>query len=147
MIYLDDLPPGRRIDLPGEITVTEEDIIAFARRFDPQPFHTDPDAAKDTVFQGLAASGWHTAALTMGHLVRHLFISERGIYGLSAELAWPRPTRPGDILRVSTEVVESRASRSNPGQGLVKLRTTTANAAGEPVQVFTGTVVVPVRPA
>ena len=146
MLYLDDLPPGRRIDLPGTFTVTEEEIIAFARQFDPQPFHTDPEAAKRTAFRGLAASGWHTAGLTMAHLVKHLFISENGIPGLGAELQWPRPTRPGDVLHLRVEVLESRASRSNGSQGVARLRMTTFNAADEPVQVFTGTVVVPVRP-
>ena len=145
MLYLDNLTPGRRFDFPGEIVVTEEAIIAFARQFDPQIFHTDPEAAKSTPFGGLAASGWHTAALTMSHLVKHLLVGE-GIIGMGAELKWPRPTRPGDVLRVSTEVLEARPSNSNPKQGVVKLRTTTVNAAGEVVQVFTGAVVVPVRP-
>lgn len=143
-MYLDELTPGRRFDFPGEIEVTEEEIVAFARRFDPQPFHTDPEAAKASLFKGLAASGWHTAALTMAHMVKH-FMTDFGIVGVGAELQWPRPTRPGDRLRVSTEVVDVRPSRSKP-QGLVTLRTTTANAAGEVVQVFTGTIVVPARP-
>ena len=145
MLYLDDLTPGRRFDLPGTFTVTEEEIIAFARQFDPQVFHTDPEAAKGTVFGGLAASGWHTAGLTMRHLVEHLLVG--GVPGLGADMKWPRPTRPGDVLRVSTEVLEARVSQSKPGQGVARLRTTTTNAAGEAVQVFTGTVVVPVRPA
>lgn len=145
-MFLDDLTPGRRFAFPETVTVTEEAIIAFARQFDPQPFHTDPVAAKSSMFGGLAASGWHTAGLTMSVLVRH-FLLDDGIVGLGAELQWPRPTRPGDVLSVATEVLEARPSRSNPAQGLAKLRTTTTNANGEVVQVFTGTVVVPVRPA
>lgn len=144
MLYLQDLTPGRRFELEGELTVTEADIIAYARQFDPQPFHTDPAAAKDSRFAGLAASGWHTAAMTMSLLVPQLPVAG-GIIGGQAELQWPAPTRPGDTLRIACEVLEARPSRSKPEQGTVKLKTTTTNQRGEAVQVFVGTIIVPVR--
>ena len=144
MLYLEDLTPGRVFDMAGEVTVSEAEIVAFAQAFDPQPFHLDAKAAKSSIFGGLAASGWHTAALTMRLLVQNLPVGG-GIVGVQAELQWPAPTRPGDTLRVRSEVIEARASQSKPEQGIAKLRTTTTNQRGVAVQVFTATMVVPVR--
>jgi acyl dehydratase len=128
--------------------VTAEEITAFAAQYDPQPFHLDDAAARQTMFGGLAASGWHTAALTMRLLVGGEFRPAGGIIGGGMdELRWPRPLRPGDTLRLETEVMEVRPSRSRPQQGLVKARTTTFNQHDEPVQVIVANLIVPRRPA
>lgn len=145
--YLDDLAPGQRFG-SGRVTVTAADITAFATAFDPQPFHLDEAAARGSIFRGLAASGWHTAALTMRLLVGSEFRPAGGIIGAGMdELRWPRPVRPGDTLRVEVEVLETRPSRSRPDQGLVKTRTTTFNQRDEPVQVLVANLLVPRRPA
>ena len=122
--------------------------IDFAADFDPQPFHLDEDAARDSFFGGLAASGWHTAALTMRLLVESELKPAGGIVGAGFdEFRWPRPVRPGDELHLESEVLEVRPSKSRPEQGLVKLRTTTLNQNGEAVQISVGNLVVPRRPA
>jgi len=122
-------------------------IKAFAAQFDPQPFHLDEDAARGSFFGGLAASGWHTAALTMRLLVGSGFRPAGGIIGSRAdEMKWPRPVRPGDELHVEAEVLEARASSSRPGQGFVKCRTTTLNQNGEPVQILIMNLLVKARP-
>jgi len=145
--YLDDLVPGQRFG-SGRVTVTAADITAFATAFDPQPFHLDEAAARGSIFRGLAASGWHTAALTMRLLVGSEFRPAGGIIGAGMdELRWPRPVRPGDTLRVEVEVLEPRPSRSRPDQGLVKTRTTTFNQRDELVQVLVANLLVPRRPA
>ena len=113
-------------------------IKAFAAEFDPQPFHLDEAAAQASIFGGLAASGWHTAAIAMRLLVTGGLPFATGVIGLGGEFSWPRPTRAGDVLRVESEVVEILPSRSKPNQGIVKVRSTTMNQDGEPVQVFTG---------
>ena len=114
--------------------------------FDPQPFHLDEDAARDTIFGGLAASGWHTAALTMRLLVESEIEPAGGIVGAGFdEFRWPKPVRPGDELRIESEVLEVRPSRSRPNQGLIKVRTTTLNQNNEAVQVQIGNLVVPRR--
>ena len=115
----------------------EEQIKAFAAEFDPQPFHLDAAAAQASIFGGLAASGWHTAAITMRLMVKGGVPLAAGIIGLGGEIAWPRPTRAGDVLRVESEILEIVPSRSKPNQAIVKIRNTTVNQAGEPVQVFT----------
>jgi acyl dehydratase len=117
--------------------VEAEGIKAFAVQFDPQPFHLDDEAARATVFGGLAASGWHTAAITMRLMVTAGLPLAAGIIGVGGEIAWPRPTRAGDTLKVESEIVEILPSRSKPNQALVKVRSTTLNQNGEPVQVFT----------
>lgn len=123
------------------------DVTAFAAEFDPQPFHLDREAAKESFFGGLAASGWHTAAITMRLLVDSEFSPAGGIIGAGFdELRWPRPVRPGDELRVETEVLDVRASKSRPEQGLVKLRTTTLNQHDDVVQISVGSLVIPRRP-
>lgn len=140
--YLEDLAVGqkygsnsRRIDIDA--------IKRFAAEFDPQPFHLDEHAAAESFFQGLAASGWHTAALTMRLVVDSDFNPAGGLIGASLdELRWPRPTRPGDVLSVESEVLELRPSRSQPDRGLAKVRVTTRNQHHEAVQVYVVNLVV-----
>lgn len=146
--YLDDLVPGQCFKGATRLLVEESRIKAFAAEFDPQPFHLDELAASTTIFQGLAASGWHTAALTMRLLVESDFQPAGGIVGAGFdELRWPRPVRPGDELRVECEVLEVRSSTSRPEQGIVKMRTTTLNQNDEVVQVSVGNLVVRCRQA
>ena len=140
MLYLEDLHVGQRFASQGEYKVDEERVKSFAAEFDPQPFHMDDAAAQTSVFRGLAASGWHTAAITMKLLVTGGLPFASGIIGLGGEISWPRPTRPGDVLRVESEIVELVPSRSKPNQGIVKVRNTTLNQKGEPVQVFTASI-------
>jgi len=146
-LYLEDLAVGQKYG-SGRLTVEAARVKSFAAEFDPQPFHLDEEAARGTLFRGLAASGWHTAALTMRLLVDSEFKPAGGIIGAGFdELRWPRPVRPGDELRVESEVLELRPSKSRPEQGMVKLRTTTYNQDNEAVQVSVGNLVVPRRPA
>ena len=145
MHYLEDFAPGQKY-ATGTLRVTPEDIKEFAARFDPQPFHLDDEAARKSFFGGLAASGWHTAALTMKLLVEGELEPAGGIIGAGFdEFRWPRPVRPGDVLRVESEIIEVRVSKSRPKQGMIKVRTTTYNQDGEEVQVFVGNLVVPRR--
>jgi acyl dehydratase len=145
--YLEDLAPGQRYAGAMRLRVDEERAKAFAAEFDPQPFHLDDAAAQQSIFRGLAASGWHTAAMTMRLLVECELRPAGGIVGAGFdELQWPRPVRPGDELRVEVEVLDVRASKSRPQQGMVKLRTTTLNQRDEPVQVSVGNLVVLRRP-
>lgn len=147
ILYFEDLVPGKRFTTDG-ITISAEDIIAFARVFDPQPFHLDDEAARKTVFKGLAASGWHTAALTMKLLTSGFIPIAGGLIGRGVEtLEWPRPTRPGDTLHVVAEVIEARPSASRPDTGWVKMRNETRNQSDEIVQVFVATMFVPRRTA
>jgi acyl dehydratase len=140
-LYLEDLQVGQRFS-SGEYEMTGERIRAFAAEFDPQPFHLDETAAEGTVFRGLVASGWHMAAATMRLLVTGGLPFANGLIGLGGEIAWPRPARPGDVLRVESEIVEIRPSRSKPNQGIVSVKTITRNQRGEEVQVFTAKVLV-----
>jgi acyl dehydratase len=145
-LYLEDLTVGQTF-VSSSLTITADEIVAFAGQYDPQPFHTDAEAAKKTFFGGLAASGWHTAALTMRLLVKGGGSPlAGGIIGGGGEIAWPRPTRPGDTLHVEAEVVEVIPSRSKPDRGMVLMRNRTLNQNGEEVQVFTVKLVVPRRP-
>jgi acyl dehydratase len=145
-LYLEDFYPGQRFT-SGSHTLDEAQIKAFARQFDPQPFHLDDQAAQDTLFAGLSASGWHTAAITMRLQVEGGLPISGGIVGAGGEIQWPRPTRPGDILHVETEVLEVRPSRSRPERGMVTVRSETHNQRGEVVQVLTVKLVVPRRSA
>jgi acyl dehydratase len=133
-LYLEDLIPGKTVQ-GGPLTVSEADAIAFARQFDPQPFHTDPVAAKNTFFGELVLSGWHTGSLSMRMLVDSpLGTIANGLVGIEVrKLRMPRPARPGDTLTVTAEVVESRPSASRPGWGTVLFRMTTRNQSGEVV--------------
>jgi acyl dehydratase len=144
-LFLEDLTVGQIFESRRE-QVDAEAIEAFAREFDPQPFHLDEEAAKATLFGGLAASGWHTAALTMRLIVESVPL-EGGVIGSGGELSWPRPTRPGDSLRVVTEVLSITPSRSKPDRGMISMRSTTLNQNEEPVQVFAPKVVVRRRSA
>lgn len=144
--YLDDFRVGQRFG-SGTYAITVEQITTFAREFDPQPFHLDEEVAKTTVFQGLAASGWHTAAITMRLIVTSPFKPAGGVLGVGVEeLRWPKPVRPGDILRVESEVLEVRPSTSRGDRGVLKTRHTTYNQHGEAVQMATSILVVPRRP-
>ncbi len=144
--YLEDLSVGQVFG-SGSLTVDAQAIVDFARVFDPQPFHTDPEAAKDSFFGGLAASGWHTAAMTMRLLVDGEARIAGGMIGGGGEISWPRPTRPGDILTLESEVLDITPSRSKPDRGVVTLRTTTRNQNGEAVQISTMKLIAPRRPA
>ena len=143
--YLEDLAVGQTFG-SGRLRADKARITAFAAEFDPQPFHLDEEAARDTIFRGLAASGWHTAALTMRLLVESAFNPAGGIVGAGFDkLRWPLPVRPGDELRVESEILEVMPSESRPDHGRVKVRTTTLNQHGEAVQVFVANLIVPRR--
>jgi acyl dehydratase len=147
MRYLEDFAVGQRFH--SETLGIDEDMIrSFASEFDPQPFHLDADAARDSMFRGLAASGWHTAAVTMRLMVESEFKPAGGIIGAGFdEFRWPLPVRPDDKLHVEIEILEVRPSKSRPDQGLLKMRATTLNQNGEAVQIMVGNLVVRRRPA
>jgi acyl dehydratase len=131
--YLEDFAVGQTFG-SGRLRIDKERIFAFAAEFDPQPFHLDEAAARHSIFGGLTASGWHTAAATMRLLLDSELKPAGGIIGAGLdECRWPRPVRPGDELRIECEVIEVRPSKSRPEQGLIKLRTTTLNQDGEAV--------------
>jgi acyl dehydratase len=133
--YLDDYSVGQKFG-SGRLRVDTERIKTFASEFDPQPFHLDEAAARRTIFHGLAASGWHTAAMSMRLLVEGKLNPAGGIVGLGFdEIRWPKPVRPDDELHLESEVLEVRPSRSRLDQGIIKVRTTTLNQSGEPVQI------------
>lgn len=141
-LYLEDFAAGQTFQ-SGRLVIDSEQIKAFAGEFDPQPFHLDEEAASNTIFRGLAASGWHTAALTMKLAVESNMKPAGGIVGAGfEEFRWPLPVRPGDELRVETEILNVRPSKSRPDQGLVKIRMTTLNQNDQPVQVAVGSLVV-----
>ena len=144
-LYLDDLAVGQRFKT-GTVVVGVEAIKEFAARFDPQPFHLDEATAKDSIFGELVASGWHTAALVMRLLVEGDMKVAGGLIGLGGDITWPRPTKPGDVLHVESEVLEVKPSRSRPDSGIVKVRNTALNQDGEAVEIFTVNLLVPRRP-
>ena len=145
--FLEDMSVGQRFG-SGTVRVSAEDIIRFAQEFDPQPFHLDPVLAGQTLFGGLAASGWYTAALTMRLLVEGEFLPAGGIIGAGFdELAWPIPVRPGDDLHVTSEILAVRRSKSRPMQGVIKVRNLTINQNGEIVQRAVGNLIVKARSA
>jgi acyl dehydratase len=130
----------------GRIRVDQTQIKAFAAEFDPQPFHMDETSAARTILGGLAASGWHTAAITMRLMVDGDLKPAGGIVGAGfEEFRWPRPVRPGDELHVQCEILDVRTSKSRPERGLIKVKTTTFNQNNDPVQIMVGTLVVPRR--
>lgn len=145
-LHLEDFTVGQTFG-SGHLKVDAGEIKAFAAAFDPQPFHLDEDKARDTFFQGLAASGWHTAALTMRLLVDSPMRPALGIVGAGGEISWPRPVRPGDELRLESEVLEVKPSQSRPDRGIVKVKTTTLNQNGEAVQILVANLVVTRRNA
>jgi acyl dehydratase len=142
--YLEDLYVGQRFtSATHEIDAAQ--IKAYARQFDPQPFHLDDEAAKATLFGGLAASGWHTAAISMRLMVETGLPLAGGILGAGGEINWPKPTRPGDILHVVSEIEDITPSRSRPDRGMVRVRNETRNQRGEIVQVLMAKLIVPRR--
>lgn len=143
VLYLEDLRVGQRF-VSGTHQIDEEQIRAFAEQFDPQPFHLDAEAAKAMLFEGLVASGWHTAAITMRLLVGGLPIAG-GIVGAGGEITWPSPLRPGAVLHVESEILELRPSRSRPDRGVATVRSETRNQLSEVVQVLVVKLIVPRR--
>jgi acyl dehydratase len=145
--YLEDFAVGQKFGGAERVRVDAARIKSFAAEFDPQPFHLDESAAGASIFRGLAASGWHTAGMTMRLLVASDLQPAGGIVGAGFdEFRWPTPVRPGDELRVESEILEVRPSKSRPDIGVVKVRTTTLNQKGEPVQISVGNLMVPRRP-
>jgi acyl dehydratase len=134
LLYLEDLHEGQRFVGPSR-TITADEIKVFAAEFDPQPFHLDEATAAGTFFDGLAASGWHTAALTMRLLVDTMPFAG-GLIGAGGELSWPRPTRPGDVLHLECTIEKIAPSRSRPDRGMIRVRNETKNQDGEIVQLF-----------
>ncbi len=143
-LTLDDLEVGQRFE-SGTHALDAAQIVAFAEQFDPQRFHLDDAAARDTLFGGLAASGWHTAAITMRLLVGGGAPFAGGLIGAGGEIAWPRPTRPGDVLQVFSEVLAVTPSRSKPERGSVTLLSETRNQRGDVLQTLKARLIVPRR--
>jgi acyl dehydratase len=137
---------GQRF-VSGQYTLDAEEIKQFARQYDPQPFHLDEDSARDTFFNGLAASGWQTAAITMRLLVDTGLALPEGIIGAGGEITWPQPTRPGDTLQVFSEVISIAPSRSRPGKGIALVRCETMNQRKETVQVLVAKLMATLAPA
>ena len=145
-LYLEDLQVGDRFG-SDTIEVTKETIFEFARQFDPQPFHLEVEAAEKSIFGELTASGWHTAAMSMRLFVTGEFKPVGGSIGLAVdELRWPEPVRPGDVLKVETEILDVRKSRSKPDRGIIRIRNVTTNQRGNIVQTFMAFVMVRRRP-
>jgi acyl dehydratase len=143
--YLEDYAVGQ-IYWSGKKRVVKDEIVAFAKEFDPQYYHLDEVAALKSPFKGLAASGWHTAGMTMRLMVDGEFSPAGGILGVGfEELSWSLPVRPGDELRVKSEILEVRPSKSKPDRGTIRVKNTTLNQNDEVVQMFTGTLLVPRR--
>jgi acyl dehydratase len=144
-MYLEDLRVGQNFT-SGTYVMEAARIKEFAAEFDPQPFHLDERAAQASIFKGLAASGWHTSAVAMRLLVTGGLPFANGLVGLGGEIAWPRPTRPGDILHVESEIIEITPSRSKPHQGIVTVRGTMFNQNRETVYLLTAKLLVLRRP-
>jgi acyl dehydratase len=143
-LYLEDLKVGQRFTSRSH-RLDESQIKAFAREFDPQPFHLDDEAAKLTLFAGLAASGWHTAAITMRLMADGGLPLAGGVIGAGGEISWPKPTRPGDILTVTSEIEEIVPSRSRPDRGTARVRSETRNQRDDVLQVLVARLIVPRR--
>ncbi len=148
MIYFEDLEVGSKTDF-GTYEVTREEVIEFARKYDPQPFHLSDEEAARTHFGRLAASGWHTAAMTMAVIARH--VTKEGQAGLGSPgidcLRWTKPVYPGDTLHVSGTITEKRESRSRPEMGSFRTHTVVNNQDGVQVMSFTSIVLIGRRPA
>jgi acyl dehydratase len=146
--YFEDFAVGEVHKPRGRVRVEKDDIIAFARQYDPQPFHLDEESGRKSIFGRLVASGWHTAALTMRLIAGSEYRAADGTIGLGFDgLRWPIPVVPGDELRIESEVLEVRPSKSRPDRGLIKMRTRTLNQNGEVVQELVANAMVPRRPA
>jgi acyl dehydratase len=148
MIYFEDLEVGAATDF-GEYSVTREEVLEFARKYDPQPFHLSDDEAAKTHFGRLAASGWHTAAMTMAVIARHVVANRQAGLGSPGidELRWKKPVYPGDTLHVRGEILEKTPSRSRPDMGSFRTLTTVANQDGETVMTFVSIVLIRRRPS
>ena len=145
--YFEDFAVGEVLKPSARVRVEKDEIIAFAKKYDPQPFHLDEEAARKSIFGRLVASGWHTAAMTMSLVARSEYRAAGGSIGLGFdELRWPIPVFPGDELRIESEILELRPSKSRPDRGLMKLRTRTLNQNGEAVQELIANAMVPRRP-
>ena len=147
MIYFEDIEVGRETEF-GRYEVTREEVLDFARKYDPQPFHLSDEAAAKTHFGRLAASGWHTCAMTMAVIVRHLAGEEQAGLGSPGvdELRWLKPVYPGDTLHVHSKLIETRPSQSKPEIGSFRSECTVKNQDGEPVLRFTSIVLIRRRP-
>jgi acyl dehydratase len=143
--YLEDFAVGQRFTSATH-ALDADQIKAFAAQFDPQPFHLSETEADKSFFQGLAASGWHTAAITMSLLVKSGMPIAGGLIGAGGEIEWPRPVRPGDVLQVESEVLAVSPSRSRPGRGLITVKSVTTNQKGEVVQILTSKMLVWKKP-
>jgi acyl dehydratase len=143
--YLNDLHIGQRF-VSSSHTIDHAQIVRFASEFDPQPFHLDEEAGRQSPFEGLVASGWHTAAITMRLMVEGGAPIAGGLVGAGGEIKWLKPTRPGDTLHVQIEVTEIVPSRSRPDRGIVTIRCETRNQRDEVVQIFIGKLIVPRSP-
>jgi acyl dehydratase len=140
----EDFPVGTRL-ISASYVVNANAIIQFGRQFDPQLFHLDPKSAEQTLFRGLAASGWHTAAVSMRLFVDTMNVGG-GIIGMGVdELKWPNAVRPGDELRLEVEIIEARRSKSRPGYGIIRIRNVTRSQRDEIVQSFFANALLPVR--
>lgn len=144
--YFEDFQPGQRFACQQPVAVTQSEIMEFARKYDPQYFHTDPEKAKNSLFGGLAASGWLTAGLTMRMILDSGIAIAGGMIGRGVEsIEWPIPVRPGDVLRCESEILETVLSKSNPSRGRVRVRTTTYNQNSEIVMIMVSTQIVPAK--
>lgn len=139
VLHLEDLFIGQRFQSESH-ALDKQQIIDFAENFDPQVFHLDEEAAKNTFFNGLAASGWHTAAITMRLMVASIPLG-KGLIGANVEMAWSKPTRPTDVLRVESEILAIRPSQSKPDQGIVTLSIVTKNQHNDVLQTLKANVV------
>jgi acyl dehydratase len=148
MIYFEDLEVGAETDF-GSYEVTREEVLEFARKYDPQPFHLSDEAASKTHFGRIAASGWHTAAMTMAVIARHVVKHEQAGLGSPGidELRWKKPVYPGDTLHVRGKILEKTPSRSRPEMGSFRTHTTVTNQDDVPVMSFTSIVLIRRRPA
>ncbi len=145
VLYFNDLYVGQKF-VSGTHQLDAEQVQKYAREFDPQPFHTDPEAAKNTFFKGLVASGWHTASITMRLMTESGLTIAGGIIGAGVEVSWPKPTPPDSLLQVFSEIIETRPTRSRPDRGIATIRCETRDQLGEILQVMTAKLVVPMRP-
>jgi len=143
-LYLEDFHVGQRFT-SGSHAMDADEIKAFAKQFDPQPFHLDEEAARRSLFGGLVASGWHTAAISMRLQVESGLPIAGGMIGIGGEMSWPQPTRPGDVLTVVSEVEEVMPSRSRPDRGTIRVRSETRNQRDEVVQILRARMIVPRR--
>ena len=141
MIWFEDIEIGKETEY-GSYEVTREEVLEFARKYDPQPFHLSDEAAAKTHFGRIAASGWHTAGITMSLLVKSGMPISGGLIGAGGEIEWPRPVRPGDVLQVESEVLAVVPSRSRPERGMITVKSVTKNQRGEVVQTLTSKMLV-----